>query len=78
MIRKGLHQSLKWALPPMLLVITGATPPPISEIEIVPSAVFVYNDGQGPTSFDLEARLWTDDPAAGRLSITPSQVSGNL
>jgi hypothetical protein len=76
-IRQRLHESLKWALPPLLLVITGATPPPISEIEIVPSAVFVYHDGQGPTSFDLEARLWTAGPT-GRLSITPSQGYGNL
>jgi hypothetical protein len=55
----------------LLVVVTGAAPS-ITEIEIVPSSVFVHHDPNRGTAFELEARLWTG-PATARLSITESQ-----
>jgi hypothetical protein len=51
----------KSALPLTLIVIVGATPPPVVRIEVVPTSVFVEHKS-GTTSFTLEARLWTSEP----------------
>ncbi len=44
---------------------------PVTEIETVPSTVVVETHPVSPTSFELEARLWTG-PATARKSMLPS------
>jgi hypothetical protein len=57
-----------------LAPLVAACPPVVTEIEIVPGTVAVASDPTQPTSFDLEARLWSGLESA-RSSITPgSQV----
>jgi hypothetical protein len=76
-MRQALRRWSRWGLALLLIVVTGAAPPPVTEIEIVPFSVFVRHDPNRETTFELEARLWTG-PTTARLSIIPSQGYGNL
>lgn len=62
-----------------LVVFAGASckKPPVIEIEIVPSRVMVDPHPTNPTTFELEARLWTGSPA-DRFSITEGDGYDNL
>jgi hypothetical protein len=68
---RAVARRLKSALPLLLVVLVGAAPPPIILIEIVPTSVVVHHDPtvRTETSFELEARLWTETLAARRSII---------
>jgi hypothetical protein len=58
----------------LLIVIAGKCPddPQVTAIEIVPHQVTIGANPAGPTTFELEARLWVGPPE-DRLSIDESQ-----
>lgn len=63
----------------LLLMVSGvSSSPPVTQIEIVPPTVVVGSDPEGgPTTFELEARLWTG-PKANRLSAAAPEAPGDL
>lgn len=66
------------ALAILLAGIVGACgKPPVTGIEIVPFEVVVGADPDKPTTFELEARLWTGEPTQ-RWSIIESDGYRNL